>query len=260
MLISCNGKEKNNISTDNLKKTSSIISNNNQNLFISEDEDFIYFVDVMTVKKMSKADNSIVDIYTFDGTDYIPVTFLECFKDRIYLVNFENEFISIDKNGNDVMKTVISEEDIEGYSEEATIIPYIFGDNLYFRINNSGLMYRVDPDTHALELADSEIKNQYITSDKTMFMLKAEEEVGRIYVKPENGDKTLFSAENESVILNSVNYTDYYVFYMAFQEKDFSSLYLYRVDLDGENKVLIKKIDLDENNALIEYDNEYIYI
>lgn len=176
--------------------------------------------------------------------------------------HFENEFISIDKDGNDVLKTLISEDNMEGFSEEAahSFIPYILGDNLYFITGNSGLVYRVDPDTHALELADSEIKNQYITFDKTMFMLKAEEEVGRIYVKPENGDKTLFSAENESVILNRVNFTDYYVFYMAFQEKDFSSLYLYRVDLDGENKVLIKKIDLDENNALIKYDNEYIYL
>lgn len=249
------------ILTDNLAKTSSIISNNNSNSRTAEDEDFIYYFYMPTVKKMSKADNSVEDIYTFEDI-YTIVNAFECFGDRLYFLTYKGELISMDKNGENLLKARFSLDDSEELLEydSPTPTPYVFGDNLYFIPSDLSAAYRVDPDTLALELADPGIAYQHITSDKTIFIKKAEDEVGRLYVKPDNEDMTLFSAEDESVILNRVNFTDYYVFYMAFKSNDFSTLYLYRVDLDGENKVLIKEVGVANNTGNIKYDNEYIYL
>lgn len=247
--------------TGDLAKTSSIISNNNRNLSTAEDEEFIYYFSLPTMKKMSKADNSVEDIYTFEDI-YTIVNVFECFGDRLYLLTSEGELISMDKNGENILKARFSLEGSEELLEIASPVPrpYVFGDNLYFVAGDLSAAYRVDPDTLELELADTGIASQHITSDKTIFITKAEDEVGRLYVKPDNGDMTLFSAKDESVILNRVNYTDYYVFYMAFKSNDYSTLYLYRVDLNGENKVLIKEVGLGDDNAHIQYDNEYIYL
>ena len=73
----------------------------------------------------------------------------------------------------------------------------------------------------------------------------------------------LFSAEDESV-LSSPHYTNAYVFYQAYKtdgsENQYDTLYLYRVDLDGKNKVLVKEINVAEVSGGVKYDNEYAYI
>ena len=272
VLVGCDVSKESENHTDNLSKANSVVSNNNRNFLTSEDEDFIYFFDFSTVKKMSKTDSVVEAVYTFESTSN-PVTTFECFEDRLYFLTYQGDFISMDKDGKNLLTSTFSldasEETLEYVSPTPT--PYIFGDDLYFIVGDSDAVYRVDPDTLTLEHADSEILSQYITSDKTIFTKKIENELGRLYVTPFNGNMTLFSAEDESVILSHVNYTNSYVFYMAFKLddpnnvdldnlSDWNSLNLYRVDLDGKNKVLIKEFDLYNDNANIRYDNEYIYL
>ena len=50
----------NSTNEDTLYKTQSIVKNNNDSIFMAEDEDYIYFADSIIIKKMSKADNSVV--------------------------------------------------------------------------------------------------------------------------------------------------------------------------------------------------------
>ena len=54
------------------------------------------------------------------------------------------------------------------------------------------------------------------------------------------------------------------MFYQAFKldvkEGQYDKLYLYRVDLDGKNKVLVEEMLVAETNGDVLYDNEYVYL
>ena len=264
VLVGCNNSEKNEF----LDKTSSIVSNNNMNHLTSEDEEFVYFIDTMTVKKIDKSNHSVEDIYEFDDM-YNLVSDFECFEDRLYFITHEGDFISMDTDGENLIKSSFSLDSSELLEYNSPVPqPYVHGKNLYFLVEGGVSVYRVEPDTLALELVDSQIENQYVSSDNTVFTKKIENELGRLYVTPQNGDTTLFSSEDESVILTHVNFTNSYVFYTAFKFDDpndidlddLDSLNLYRVDLDGKNKVLIREFELYNDNANIKFDNEYIYL
>lgn len=123
MLTGCRNNEEQQNPIDTLSKTSSILSNNNQNIFTSENEDFIYFVDAASLKRVSKADSSVTDIYKFDAADY-PITAFECWKDRIYLI--------LNKECFRINKETLKKEDISSV---------INIDNPLYEISNKKFFY-----------------------------------------------------------------------------------------------------------------------
>ncbi len=261
-LAGCTGITANTTPADPLRKTSSIISNNNRNMFTAEDEDFIYFFDIPTVKKLSKTDNSVSEIFSFDGPDYAPEIFsptvpFEYFNDRIYLITSDCRIISMDTNGEQLLSADIPMETLND-DRSYIFTPYTCEDKLYLISSYSGLTYHVNPETLALEPADSELRTQYVTKDGTIFTKTTENDFGKLYVTPKDGNMTLFSSETESVILNRVNFTDSYVFFVSLSA-DFSAMNLYRVDMDGKNKQLIKSASPGDAWIDVQYDNEYVY-
>lgn len=242
------------------KDTSSILSNNNSNYHIAEDEEYIYFLDVLAVRKISKADNSVEDIYVFGEGEIGFAVAIECFEDRIYILNLASELISVDKDGNDVKKSIVEIDAIKDLNQNSPISPYVYDGKLYFISENSRNMYCVDEELHSLVLVKDAKNNQYITCDNTIFIKKAENDMGRLFVKYEGEEEKLFSAEEESVILNRVNYAGDYVYYISNENHDLSSVSLWRVDLNGQNKVLIKTFDMLNQYADVKYDNQYIYL
>ena len=242
------------------RDTGSILSNNNSNYHTAEDEEYIYFLDVLAVRKISKADNSVEDLYVFGDGEIGFTVAMECFEERIYMLNLASELISMDKDGKNVKKSVVEIDAIKDLNQNSSISPYVYDGNLYFLSNNSGNIYCVDAESHSLELVEGAKSNQFIASDNTVFIKKTENDMGRLYVKYEGEEETLFSAEEESVLLNRVNYAEDYVYYISSEDHDFSSVSLWRVDLDGKNKVLIKSFDMLNQYADVKYDNRYIYL
>jgi len=246
-----------------LEKTSSIVSNNNRNNGVAEDEDFIYFVYAMDVKKISKKDNSVETIYTFEGEVNMVNTF-ECFDGRLFFITYDDDFISMDTNGENIIKTKleIKKPTDTMYGGNPVPKPWVSGGNLYLLTHSPYRAYLVNPHTLEVEEVDYEIAEQYQTEDGKIFTNRLEDEVRKLYVKLPSGEERLFSAEDESVI--DSHYTKAYVFYQAFKMVDSEfqtdSLYLYRVDLDGKNKVLVKEIIVAESSGNVRYDNEYAYI
>lgn len=248
LLLGCFSKE--NMSTQ------SIVSNNNRNRITSEDEKNIYFTNAFSVKKISKENNEVESIFQLgDFSDQIVE--IECFSDKLYLLTFSNQLIVMSTDGTDA-----AEIELSGFTSPSF---YTFDSELYLVENTTGDVSKVNTVNLVLEEADSAIINQYIATDGTTFVKKLENDLGKVYVLVD-GKETLFSGENESVILNRMNFTDSYVFYYAFDMEgveDLSSLHsfsLYRVDLNGENKKLIREVELYENSGNIRYDNEFIYV
>ena len=248
---------------DYLEKTSSIVSNNNRNRIVAEDENYIYFVNMTEVKKISKADDSIETIYEFTDIENLVNTF-EYFDGRLYFVTYNYDFISMDTDGENIIKSKLEIEK----TAEMTLggvpfpHPHVFGGDLYLLLHSPYRAYRVKPDTLEVEKADYEISEQYQTADGTIFTRKIEEEMTHLYVTTPEGEEKLFSAEDERVM--AAHYTNAYVFYQAFKiddsESQYDSLFLYRVDLDGKNKVLVKEIKVAEAYGPVQFDNEYVYI
>ncbi len=243
-------------SKGDMGKTSSIVSNNNRNYLTAEDKDYIYFGRPFDIKKISKKDNSVETIYEMEvGTEQIYE--IESFSDKLYLLISSNELVSMEADGTNVEKVELLDLSPSTF--------YIYDNSLYIILNGESGVVKVNPEDLTFEDADKKIVNQYIATDGTTFIKKKENDLGRVYVLA-NGEEKLFSGENESVILNRMNFTDSYVFYYAFDMKgveDSSSLEsfnLYRVDLDGGNKKLIKEVDIDQNWGDVKYDNEYIYL
>lgn len=256
LIMGCSFQENVDNQQVDLNKTRSIVSNNNRNFLTSEDVEFIYYTDSFSVKKISKKDNTVENIYTIK--DFVnQIVEIECFSDKLYLLTFSNKLISMSIDGTGIKELELVDIDSPSF--------YTYDNGLYLISNTIGNLYKLNLDDLTLEENDSAIINQYVVADGTTFIKKIENELGKVYVLSD-GEEQLFSGENESVILNRMNFTDSYVFYYAFDMKgveDFSSLksfYLYRVDLDGGNKKLVKEVDISQNVGDVKYDNEYIYL
>lgn len=250
ILLGCSAQD------SGLAKTSSIVSNNNRNHLTSEDEEYIYFGGPFTVKKVLKEDNTVESVFEIkDFSDEI--IDVESFSDKLYLLTFSNKLIEMSKDGNNLEEIELTDVGSPSF--------YTYDNELYIVANSTGDVYKLNPKDLKIEEADSAIINQYVAADGTLFTKKNENDLGRVYMVVD-GEEKLFSAENESVVLNRMNFTDSYVFYYAFDMEnvetfsELQSFNLYRVDLDGKNKKLIKEVELYEDNGNIKYDNEYIYV
>lgn len=246
-----------------LEKTSSIVSNNNRNYTVAEDEDHIYFVNMEEVKKISKEDYLISTIYKFKDSGNLVKSF-EYFDGRLYFVLYNDDFISMDTNGKNLIKSKLEiEKPAETmYGGVPYPHPHVSGGELYLLTHSPYRAYRVNPYTLKLEEVDYSIAEQYQTENGAYYTRRLEDEIRKLYVKLPSGQEKLFSEKDENVI--AVHYTNAYVFYQAFKVADseikVDSIYLYRVDLDGKNKVLVKEIIVAESSGDVRYDNEYAYI
>ena len=243
---------------DNDGKIASIVSNNNLNHLTSENEDYIFFTDSFYVSKIAKEDNTVESIYREENFSE-QIIEMECFSDKVYLLTSSSRLIAMATDGTEVAETTYP----AGLNPMPTF--YTYDNGLYIIANDTRNVWKVNTEELTLEEADKKIVNQYVAADGTIFINKTENDLGKVYVVSD-GEEKLFSAENESVILNRMNFTDSYVFYYAFDMEgvedlsDLESFFLYRVDLNGENKKLIKEVKLTDGAANIKYDNEYIYI
>ena len=68
-------------------KTASVVSNRNSNIFISEDSDYIYYIDRYTsVKRLSKSDGALAQIFPSEGYVVGGISAFEAFNDKIYVL------------------------------------------------------------------------------------------------------------------------------------------------------------------------------
>ena len=250
LLISCTDNSKSEYSYT----ASSIISNNNKYMFIAEDENNIYFKDAVKIKKMSKLDNSVTELYTFDANIYEIPTDLEYVDGRIYVFTTLGDIVSMDSNGENILKAKIPEEAI---NTNAAVKKYIAGNQLYYITDKA---YKIVPDTLALELTDYPATFWQAANDGSAFVAQQNGDYVGLYKTAETGELVLFSGNNEGVWSSHINITNNYVFYVAYEKGDFSKYCIYRVDLSGENKILIKEVPLDNYSFNVNFDNRYIYI
>ena len=250
LLISCTDNSKSEYSYT----ASSVISNNNKYMFIAEDENNIYFKDAVKIKKMSKLDNSETELYTFDANIYEIPTDLEYVDGRIYVFTTLGDIVSMDSNGENILKAKIPEEAI---NTNAAVKKYIAGNQLYYITDKA---YKIVPDTLALELTDYPATFWQAANDGSAFVAQQDGDYVGLYKTSETGELVLFSSNNEGVWSSHINITNNYVFYVANEKGDFSKYCIYRVDLSGENKILIKEVPLDNYSFNVNFDNRYIYI
>ena len=248
LLISCTGSS----SDDYLSKTSSIISNNNRNIFIAEDADYIYFKDAVKIKKMNKADETVTELYTFDATLYEIPTDLEYFDGRLYIFTSLGEVVSMDTNGENIKKAKLPQELI---NSNIAVSKGTYNNQLYYFQNNT---YRIDPETLAFEITEHISTGTRVAADGSVWIRTTEDNVGRLYRTDENGQMVLFTEANESVW--SSHMTNSYMFYCVWENGDMSKYYIYRADISGENKTLIKELELNDASFRVTFDNSFIYL
>lgn len=243
---SCTHKK---IKNDNFLLTTSIESNNIRNTFVSEDKDFIYILEQLKrIKKLSKNDHSLSQIFSLDENSLEVITSFECFENKVYILTNYNRLISIDKYGQNFSQFEFGNN--ENTINTSNSSSYLIGDNLYFTIN--GKVYCVTENPLSLDLYTDDIFFRPIAN--TECSLDTNE--GNIYLLDSSGSQMLLSSTDETVI--STNLTDYYIFYVAIP-KELSEICVYRMNLDGSDKKLIKNMSF-ENLKNITFDNKYIYI
>lgn len=257
MFTACSGKD----NERTVLNQSMLVSNNNQNSFIAEDEKYVYYYSIFDVYKMSKNDNIITNIYTLSGSNNTIISTIEYFDGRIYMI-FGKDIISIDTNGENELKSDASEIYSKDSGNNSNNLPvfYTYNNELYLVSKDTNTPYKINADNLHLEAANKEILNTYIFSSEITFNLKIENGHSGIYIKDSNGDETLFSSDSENVILNSVNYADKYVFYLAYNLSTPDIFNLYRVNVSNNSKELIKELDLKLGFVDVVYDEGFIYL
>ena len=240
--------------TDTMHKTISILQNNNHNRITAEDENYIYFCDVNKVMKMSKADDTVETIYTFDGENLMSFFSIEYFDGRLFMISADMEIrlVSVKTDGTDMKKVTLKDNNqIPGF--------YTYDGNLYldYFLMGNDRSYIITPETLELEQTDREPQYQTITADGSVFVKKIENNAGKLYKTDADGNTALFLHRDKSVFAHHI--TDYYVFYILIDPVIPDKWEVYRCDLDGNNNVMIKEIPL-ENMQNMSYDNEYLYI
>ncbi len=250
LVIILSGCSLSGVGDDTFYKTASVISNNNRNIFVSEDEEYIFFTSQnKTIEKMSKKDGKITEIFSLNTADKEMIYIFECFKDRIYILLSNNKLISIDNNGQNILEYKFSEDEIPMYN--AALNAYIYDDKLYFIID--GNIYHISEKPLGAELNNDDKSLYYVEINGKKFYRNN----GKLYRIDSEGSKIPIHSE-ENIITNRVNFTDYYIFYISFTN-DMAGLNLYRMNLDGNDKILIKSIPI-EIFSDIKYDNKYIYV
>ena len=192
--------------------------------------------------------------YTFDASVYEIPTDLEYVDGRIYVFTTLGNIVSMDTNGENILKEKIPDELINSSIAGSK---YISENKLYYVTNK---MYRIDSETLTFEAIDTPINTGYIAKDGTVFVTQRDGDYLGLYKTNKDGEFVLFSDNNEGVWSSHINYTDSYVFYVAWEKGDFNKYSIYRVDLSGENKTLIKEVPLNDVSSMIKFDNSYIYI
>lgn len=248
LLVSCTGSS----SDDYLSKTASILSNNNRNIFIAEDADYIYFKDAVKIKKMDKADETVTELYTFDATLYEIPTDLEYFDGRLYIFTSLGEVVSMDTNGENIKKAKLPQELI---NSNIAVSKGTYNNQLYYFQNDT---YKIDPETLEFEKADNVSTGTRVAADGSVWIRTTENNVGRLYRTDENGEPVLFTEESES--LWSSHMANSYMFYCVWENGDMNKYYIYRADISGENKILIKEVELNDASFRVTFDNSFIYL
>ncbi|MEG1862835.1 MAG: hypothetical protein RR198_04425 [Oscillospiraceae bacterium] len=237
---------------NNAPTNTDITAENNRNRLICENSDSIFYFNYTTIKKLSKDDNSIHDVFTSDDI----IEGLEYFNNRLYCKTDNGKnLISMDTNGENVISNDISA--VLGEVKPSSY--YVFDNNIYLQTMDASVIYKVNTDTLDIELVNIDIKNKFILSEENIFVLKkGDDNKKQIYKQDESGDLVLFSKENGGGV-GFVNFTDDYVFYTV-NNDDFTSAKLFRVKLDGSNIEVIKEINPRYEKLSILYDANYIYL
>ena len=252
--VSLIGCSKNDNSQEQVKTYSSV-SNNNQNMFISEADDSIYWTDNYSIKKISKSDNSVTDVFIQDKNEFKSITAFEYFNGRIYLLMNNEVLLSMDENGQDILEFNLQDK-IKNSAQYPVANLYTFDGSLYILSDTD--VYHITEKPLGVEIRDNDIRRMYMSKDKTLFIKKLDGDNGRIYTVDSDGKETLFSSPEDKVLINITNFTDSYVFYPSFKD-DYSGIDIYRVNIDGSDKTLLKTIPIDDFRN-IKYDNFNIYI
>lgn len=234
--------------------TSSIVSNNNRNIFITEDNENIYFSCGDAVKKMSKADDTVADIYVAETEDAYPRD-IQCLDGRLYWLAKNRILYSADTDGNNLKQADISFYPTENIPDMWGLPSfYTYNGILYLVSGYTLIPYSINPDTLALERAEKDIRFMYIADDGGEYNAKA-----RFY-KNDGDEKITLSPEvGGSLLYNRINYSQDYIFFAFVETSDTPKATLYRVDISGENKIAVKDFNIDEQCDL-QYDNQYVYL
>lgn len=248
-LIGCSGGQ----AEDTLYKTISIEQNNNRNRMTAEDDNYIYFFNANEILKMSKSDNSIETVFTFDGDNFLGIDCIEYFDNALYMIGFGREasmgmlMATVKTDGTD-MKIIR----LENTNQMPNF--YTYDNTLYAdHVGN----YKLHPETLEFEPTDIPLGYQRKIADGTVFEKKLEEQYGRLYKTDPSGNTQLFLQTDKSVFMQHI--TDYYVFYVLVDPNSFEKFELYRCDTDGNNDVFIREIALEKILPLA-YDNKYLYV
>lgn len=254
-LVGCNDGQTE--KADTLHKTISIVQNNNQNRITAEDENYIYFYNVNEILKMSKADNSVETVYTFDGDNLMGVNSIEYFDGALYVIGFSvqpgvMQLATVKTDGTGMNKVTL---------EDTNQMPnfYTWEDKLYlnyFMMGNDR-SYSVAPETLELTETEREYRARTKINDGSIFVKKVEDNCGKLYKKDADGNTALFLNEDKSVFAHHV--TDHYVFYTLIDPVKPEKFEVYRCDTGGNNKTFIKEIPLMSMGGTA-FDNRYYYI
>lgn len=244
----------------------SITSNNNRNIFLSEDENYVFVSDSNMIYSLSKADGVTKRIFTLTSDTHEYISAFETFGDRVYAIGSNNVLYSMTKDGTDIQSAPLPQEiitSIEAMPEDAalTVNGYTYDGGLYFvwGLSGEGGVWQVTPSPLGLTRADSEIINKTVAADGSVFLREANfgRERARLYRQTADG-QTEITAEDERIIINLVNFTEKYLFYPAF-DKDLTRLNVYKVSLDGSEKTQLFTLPA-EQFMMVYYDNECVYL
>ena len=244
----------------------SIVSNNNRNIFLSEDENYVFVSDSNMIYSLSKADGVTKQIFTLTGDTHEYISAFETFSDRVYAIGSNNVLYSMAEDGTDIQSAPLPQEiitSIEAMPEDAalTVNGYTYDGSLYFvwGLSGEGGVWQVTPSPLGLTKTDSEIINRTVAADGSVFLREANfgRERARLYRQTEDG-QTEITAEDERIIINLVNFTEKYLFYPSF-DKDLTRLNVYKVSLDGSEREQIASVPTDRFMTVY-YDNECVYI
>ncbi|MEG2192621.1 MAG: hypothetical protein RRX95_05010, partial [Oscillospiraceae bacterium] len=186
---------------------------------------------------------------------------IEYFDNRLY-ITIKNDIISMDTNGENELKADLSPINDKSNENYADTLPrfYTYNNELYLVSGYSDTPYNIDTHNLSFKAENKDILKKRILSDGTVFTKKNENEGARIYIKLPEKEKTLFSKEDENILLNSINYTDKYVFYLSNKAVNPNIYSLYRVDILSSDRKLIKEADAAIGFIGPFYDSEYIYL
>lgn len=235
----------------------STLYGNNRNIFVSENDEYVYVSDTTKIFGISKVDGSTTEIFSADTNQYNAIPVFEAFGNRVYIITMDGVLHSVARDGFDP-QTINLPETIT-IDNNTIVNGYTYDNGLYLVFGFSGTdsVWQISDDPLTLNEASIDITSKTVLDDGSVFSIETDPNNFTTHLyRVDQDNKIEITGPDEAIMTNLIDYDADYVYYGADDVKTMQ-FNIYKVALDGSNKTILASVP---EYRMVYFDQKNVYL